>query len=343
MKWAGSDAKLGGGAGSDAKLNLPAQNPRYKSVTRRNISDALSKKLVMTTHGWRAAGVSAKMLRTLTRSGDLVRMRQGVYATRSAMDWAKDDPVRTHVLYTLAARAWVGHDAAASYHSAATLHRLDLLKSPPDGTVTLTLPPTRRWGRPHSAGVVFHAAELPPEHVTSLYGLKVTTVARTVVDLARTLPFADAVVVADSALRAEKATKPELRHTLDSCASWPGVRQARRVVAFADERAGSALESAARVVFDESGLDPPELQVTIHGPGFAFLVDFFWRKHRVIAEADGLAKYADKKDLIAQFERDRLLRDAGYRVVHFTWRELFETPELVITRIRQAFATPGPY
>lgn len=259
------------------------------------------------------------------------------------MDWAKDDPVRAHVLHILAARTWVGRDAVASYHSAATLHRLDLLKPSPDGVVTLTLPPPGRWGRPHSAGVVFHAAELPPAHVTSLYRLKVTTVARTVADLARTLPFMDAVVVADSALRAEKATKPELRHTLDSCASWPGVRQARRVVAFADERAGSVLESAARVVFDESGLDPPELQATIHGPGFAFLVDFCWRKHRVIAEADGLAKYADRKDLIAQFQRDRLLRDAGYRVVHLTWRELFETPELVITRIRQAFASPSPY
>ena len=117
----------------------------------------------------------------------------------------------------------------------------------------------------------------------------------------------------------------------------------RRVGAFADERAGSVLESAARVVFDEFGLAPPELQVTIHLPAHAFLVDFFWREHRVIAEADGLAKYTADKDLIAQFQRDRLLRDAGYKVVHFTWRELFKTPELVITRIRQASISQGAY
>ena len=209
--------------------------------------------------------------------------------------------------------------------------------------MTLTLPAARHWERLASAGVVFHCADLPAEHVTRLYNLPVTTAARTVVDLARTLPFMDAVVVADSALHAEKTAKPELRQILDSCVSWPGVRQARRVVSFADERAGSALESAARVVFDESGLDPPELQVTIHLPAHAFLVDFFWRSHRVIVEADGLAKYAADKDLIAQFQRDRLLRDAGYKVVHFTWRELFKTPELVIARIRQAFASPGAY
>src|SRR3984885_5497698 len=276
------------------------------------------------------------MLRPLARSGDLVRIRQGAYATRRAVDWAKDDPVRDHVLHVMAVRTWAGRDAVASYHSAATLHRLDLLESPRDSAVTLTLPAARRWERLRSAGVVFHCADLPPEHVTRLYNLPVTTAART-------LPFVDAVVVADSALHAERAAKPELRQILDSCVSWPGVRQARRVVSFADERAGSALESAARVVFDESGLDPPELQVTIHLRAHAFLVDFFWRAHRVIVEADGLAKYAADKDLIAQFQRDRLLRDAGYKVVHFTWRELFKTPELVIARIRQAFASPGAY
>ena len=194
-----------------------------------------------------------------------------------------------------------------------------------------------------AAGVVFHCADLPREHVTRLYNLPVTTASRTVIDLARTLPFADAVVVADSALHEEKAAKPELRRILDSCARWPGVTQARRVVAFADERAGSPLESAARVAFDEHGLDPPELQVTIHLPANAFLVDFFWREHRVIAEADGMAKYTADKDLIAQFQRDRLLRDAGYKVVHFTWRELFKTPELVVTRIRQALTATGAY
>jgi hypothetical protein len=57
----------------------------------------------------------------------------------------------------------------------------------------------------------------------------------------------------------------------------------------------------------------------------------------------GLIKYNDRNDLIAQFERDRLLRDAGYKVIHFTWRELFETPEVVIARIRQALAGRGAW
>jgi hypothetical protein len=292
----------------------------------------------MSAKRWHAKGVSPALMRSSIRSGQLVRMRQGVYATKRAMDWAGADPVRAHVLAVLAAKATVGRSAVASYHSAALLHRLSVLKPPPEGAVALTLPSARPWNRARPADIVFHASDLPPKHVTRLHNLSVTTAARTVVDLARTLPFMDAVVVADSALKEEKATKPELHQILQECAGWPGVRQARRVVDFADERAESPLESAARVVFEQCGLNPPELQATIHGPNFAFRVDFLWRGHAVIAEADGLVKYNDRKDLLAERERDHLLGEAGYTVVHFTWRELFQTPEVVIARIRKALA-----
>ena len=186
-------------------------------------------------------------------------------------------------------------------------------------------------------------AELPAEHVTRLFGIRVTTVSRTVVDLARTSPFKAAVVAADSALRADRTTKAELASVCAECSQWPGVRQAQQVVAFSDRRAESALESCARVVFHELGLEPPDLQVTIRGEGFAYRVDFCWARHRTIAEADGLAKLASRNDILAQFRRDRLLRDAGYKVVHFTWRELFETPEAVVARVRAAFASPTPF
>ncbi|HVT70079.1 MAG TPA: DUF559 domain-containing protein [Trebonia sp.] len=296
----------------------------------------------MAASRWNAIGVAPHLLRSLTSSGDMVRMRQGVYATRNAVAWAGTDATRLHVLRVLAARATVGRHAVASYHSAALLHRLHLLKSLP-GTVTLTLPPDRPWNRARPADVVFHSAELPAGHLTKLYNLPVTTAARTVVDLARTLPFTDAVVVADSALHQDKTTKAELSEILGTCSRWPGVKQARRVVEFADERAESPLESAARVVFDSCGLDPPELQAGIFTPNGAFRVDFLWPAHRVIAEADGLMKYNNRRDYIKQLERDRHLQDAGYKVVHFTWKELFDTAHVVIGRIRRALAAATPY
>ncbi len=291
---------------------------------------------------WYAAGLTRAELRSLTRSGDLVRVWHGVYATRPAVEWAQADPARGHALLAMAARTALGGDSVVSHHSAALIHGLDLFPAA-SGPVTLTRPPTRRCNRLKSDGVVFHAAELPGEQTTTLFGVRVTTVPRTVVDLARVSSFMSAVVTADSALRtathrADFTTKAALIAACDACAGWPGIRQARRAVDFSDPRAESVLESCARVVFHERGLDPPELQFTITGPDFRYTVDFYWAEHQVIAEADGTMKYSDAQRAIRQLERDQKLRDLGYRVVHFTWRELFQSPAAVIERIRKAWA-----
>ena len=327
-------------------------------MTPRNIPDAISKNIIATTATWYARGITKQQMRSLEEAGHLVRVRRGVYATKTAMRWAGTDDRRAHVLRVFAARATVGRAAVASFHSAALLHGLPLLKAPPPDLVTLTVPSANRWERAKPANIVFHASDLPPEHVTRLFNLPVTSAARTVADLAQTLPFTDGVVIADSALHQEKTTKPELLRALEKCARWPGAKQARQVIAFADERAESPLESAARVAFDQAGLPPPELQATIHGPGFAYRVDFLWPNtppntphnappshapgRAVIAEADGLVKYNDRKDLLAERERDHQLREAGYTVIHFRWRELFQTPEAVLARVRQALRLPAP-
>src|SRR6201996_6848035 len=88
--------------------------------------------------GWRAAGITPAQFRSLTRAGDLVRVRHGVYATRSAVESASSDPRQAHALRVAAARACLGHTGVASHQSAAVLHGIDLLHSPADTTVWLT-------------------------------------------------------------------------------------------------------------------------------------------------------------------------------------------------------------
>ena len=166
---------------------------------------------------------------------------------------------------------------------------------------------------------------------------------RTVVDIARVSTFMSAVVTADAALRTDDGfTKASLTAVCDACAGWPGIRQARRAIDFADPRAESVLESCARVIFHEHGLEPPELQFTITGPNFRYTVDFYWPRYRVIAEADGEVKYSDPRRALRQLQRDQQLRDNGDKVVHFTWGELFKTPKAVPDRVRKAFASPAP-
>ncbi|WP_300612154.1 type IV toxin-antitoxin system AbiEi family antitoxin domain-containing protein [Trebonia sp.] len=302
--------------------------------------DAFSKIDIGTTATWRAAGVTRARLARLVQTGELVRIRHSVYATARILAAAETNPQLGHALQVAAVLATRTRKGVASHHSAARMHGLDLLRRPPDAAVTFTVPPGTRKGPYARTDVVRHPADLPEEHVTKLYGLLVTTAARTAADIARTATFMEGVVVADSALYKRYASKTEMRRVLTYCEQWPGIKQARQVVEFASPLAESALESCARVIFRELSLPPPALQVNIIGRSGHFIArtDFCWDEHRTIAEADGLLKYASGADAIAQLKRDRLLRAAGYEVVHFTWQELFSDPADIATRIRAGFS-----
>jgi very-short-patch-repair endonuclease len=301
--------------------------------------DALSKIDVGTAATWRAAGLSGTRLAALVRAGELVRIRHGVYATAGILADARDDPRLATALRVAAVTAAGTHRGVASHHSAAQMHGLDLLRRPSDGLVTLTVPSGTRTGPYGRADVMRHVAELPDEHVSTLYGVPVTTAARTVADLARTTSFMEGVVIADSSLRERHTSKAELRRVLARCERWPGISQAREVAGFANALAESVLESCARVSFRDQGLPSPEQQVNITGYAGRIIarVDFHWREYSTVAEADGLLKYESRDDAIAEFKRDRLLREAGLEVVHFTWQELFSDQARVAARIRAAF------
>jgi very-short-patch-repair endonuclease len=307
-------------------------------VTQRNLSDAVSKSLVASAAQWRSLGLTTAQFRSAVRSGDLVRVWYGVYATKRAVAWGKTSPLTEHALRVLAVRTVAGRDMAASHHTAAILHGLALYPEAPD-LVALTRPPGNRSNR-QKAGLIIHSAELPTGHTAKRQGVPVTTVARTVVDIARNSSFMSGVVTADNALNRELTTKQAMVAVCDSCDRWPGVRKAREVISFADPLAGSVLESCARVMFRQHGLEPPQLQVNIRGDDFSYLVDFFWPRYDVIAETDGAVKYADPKLAIKQLKRDQKLRDAGYTVIHFTWAELFGSTTVVIARIRRACGLP---
>lgn len=313
-------------------------------VTHSNVSTAVRNWKVGTAAEWRAAGVTPALFRSLTRAGDLVRVRHGVYASRTAVESAAAGPRQGHALRVAAARACIGGTGVASHQSAAMLHGIDLLRSPADDKVWLTRPPGQYRNRCPD-GVHLYSAQLPRQHMRTLYGVPVTTATRTVVDLARSMTFMEGVVAMDCALRLGKTTDFGLADALRCCAGWRGADKARRVAEFSSEDAGSVLESCARVVFAEAGLPAPVLQAAIATSDGIFIgrVDFCWPAYQVIAEADGMAKYEDPMRAREQIMRDIRLRDAGYKVVHFTWRELFGTRERVIARIHAAFAAPTSY
>lgn len=313
-------------------------------MTDSDLIDSMSVN-VGTARSWHRAGLTASQFRLAIQGGGLVRIRRGVYTTRAFMDKAKGEPALWQVLRVASTVCGQSaHDAVASHQTAALIHGISLLSEPDPDVVWLTRPPPRYRGG-GVPGVRFHSAAVPPDHMTSRYGVRLTTSARTVVDLARSLPHLNGVVIADSALHQRITTKAELRQVLADCAGWPGIDEARRVVKFSDELTESVLESASRVIFAQAGLGPPRLQTDILDEAFRFIgrVDFLWDEHRTIVEADGMGKYEDPQRAREQIRRDIRLREAGYKVVHFTWAELFSDPARVIARIQRAFAAPSPY
>jgi len=282
------------------------------------------------------AGFSAAQIRTKVSRGELVRLDHGVYAPAELITSVGATDHGALALRAATSLATLGSRAVASHHTAAQLLGVALLGRVP-ANIAITLAPGSgsRKSRP---GVRLHHAALPAGHVGQRDGVPVTSVARTVLDLARCSSFRAGVVVADSALHRKRTTSQELQAVLDTCRRWPGVQRAAEALAFADALAESPLESIARVAFRDCGLPPPQLQALLGADGRVIgRVDFYWERFRTIAEADGEMKYDNRFAATHQLRRDADLRDAGFEVVHFGWRDIYDTPAQVVASIRAAF------
>jgi hypothetical protein len=177
-------------------------------------------------------------------------------------------------------------------------------------------------------------------------GVPVTSMTRTILDLARTLPMEQAVASGDRAL-ALGLSRAELETRLRVMQRWPGVRSARRVVSFLDASSESVGESLSRVRLMEEGLPAPELQREIFGPDGRLIarVDFCWEEQRTIGEFDGKIKYGRllrpgqriENVIFDEKLREDTLRDLGWQIVRWLWPDLYRRGVLR-ERVLRAFA-----
>jgi len=288
-----------------------------------------------------AAGIPSAEIRRLLRSGRWTALRRGVYVERSLRDAVSRDPERLHAIEVAALLLVLEHPAVAATTSSARILGLEFLRPPPRELVVVSNHPQVKGER--RDGYVLRHAALPDHHVRVRHGVALTAAARTVIDLAGELPFKDAVVLADSALRLGRASTRQLREVLCDCHGWSGIRRAQEVVAFADKKSGSVLESVSRVAFREQGIPPPDTQVAIGDEWEQYgEVDFLWEEFNVIGEADGLGKYEPdarrsvRDKVRAEKRREERLGDAGYEVVRWGWEDANNPPRLA-GRIRAAF------
>lgn len=229
-----------------------------------------------------------------------------------------------------AAAAVFTPDHAISARSAATVHGLPVFRLPTRPEVT----DESHNGLGSHVGAHVYGATIDLDDVTSWFGVPVLTVGRTLVDLARH-DRRDAIMAGDAALRERLTTRSEIDHYLDQAAGWPGVRQARDVLALLDPRAESPLESLARLVLHDDGFPPPDLQRWFGRDR----VDMVFDEQHLIIEIDGLGKYALTTPA-EEKRRERRLRRHGYRVERLTWDDIVVNWPATRRWLRPLFGLP---
>ncbi|MGI8506786.1 MAG: hypothetical protein DLM58_21220 [Pseudonocardiales bacterium] len=281
-----------------------------------------------------ASGWTDKALRWAVNRATLIRLRSGVFGIPVARPTNPFVAARQHIARAAIAAVLANPAAAASHTCAAVLDGLPVWYLP--GSPCVTVPP-RFVGDIESTHL--HRARMPADHLVS-GAVAQTAVARTVIDIGREHGALSAVVTADAALHRGLVTPAQLRGQLHDCRGWPGVRAARHAIAFADERAESALESASRFRLD-GRVPTPELQASVFDQlgTFRGRCDFLWEEHGVVGEADGMEKYDDDAQISLREEklRQESFEQAGLVVVRWVRADL-DNVDALVDRIRAAFA-----
>ncbi|UTT60228.1 hypothetical protein [Cellulosimicrobium cellulans] len=273
------------------------------------------------------------------RDGTLDRVRRGVYLPPVAADLSPAQLRRELVLRRVRAVAerlsspyWFSHASAALLHGCWTWRLADVVH------VTQLRPPKAAQTRDPT--LRRHWTTLGARDRAVVAGLPVTTLERTVVDCARSLPGAQALVVADSALRAG-ADPAVLTVLLAEATGGRGVRGARDVVGLADARSESPGESVVRWVLHEAGLPAPVPGLEVSTWRGSLWVDLGWPEHRVAVEFDGGVKYSGGSfgDPRSRLEHEKTRHDAlveaGWVVLRIVWADLGD-PATIVRRVERA-------
>ncbi|MGG7103424.1 type IV toxin-antitoxin system AbiEi family antitoxin domain-containing protein [Rhodococcus sp. 24CO] len=275
-------------------------------------------------------GISDAQLQRAVKRGELYRIAAGIYMR--ADHYRELDARARHRYTTLATVAACGPGAIVSHASAAVMHGLDC------GALGLNIvhvTRNRSSGGRKSVTFHLHAAPLVSEEIVRVDGVATTSLARTLVDIARTTSFEDAVVIGDCALR-RGMRREDVASVLERLHGRRGMSRARVVAEFIESGAESPGESISRVRMRADGWPTPTLQQEIRfGGRFIGRVDFFWKEHGVVGEFDGMVKYRSENPG-AVLEREKLredaIRDAGFEVFRWVWADLRD-----FERVRERF------
>jgi hypothetical protein len=194
-------------------------------------------------------------------------------------------------------------------------------------------------GATHAGIRVRQARCMPLEDQTVEAGIPVTTVERTLLDIAGGLDEHQLERALVAAARSSRLRWPELERVIAEGAGRPGIGRLRQVAEAVDPRAVEArspLEVDFLALCRYFDLPVPQVNVLVTG----VLVDFLWPEERVIVETDGYAYHENRAAFEADHERTVQLQAAGYRVHRATWRMLDRNPGRFMRLVGRSLEVP---
>jgi very-short-patch-repair endonuclease len=202
-----------------------------------------------------------------------------------------------------------GPSAVLSHRSAAALWGFH----PDERTLTdVTVSPTARRRRPGAA--VHHRALSPSEH-TVHEGVPVTTVARTLLDLATKVRGSRLERAINEADKFDLIDPESLRATLDGYAGRAGVTALRTILdRYAFRLTDSELERYFLAIVRRTDLALPDTGTRLNG----FKVDFHWPALGLVVETDGLRYHRTVDQQMRDRLRDQAHAAAGLTTLRFT-------------------------
>ncbi len=270
------------------------------------------------------AGLTRAGIHRRVAAGWLHRVHRGVYAV--------GHPGLTDLGRWTAAVLAGGPEAALSHRSAAALWGL----RPDVRVVEITVPGRRRRG---PAGVVVHAGALHPLEAVA-EGVRVTTVPRTLLDLAEVLPVREVVAAIDRATARRLFAADAVRATMARATGRRGLRTLRAALLVTrpqDVLTRSELERRALRLIRDARLPRPE----VNAPLLGHEVDLLWRDRRLAVELDGRAFHDTPNAFEADRRRDADRLARGWRVLRLTWRQVVADPAWVASRLGAVLASGG--
>ncbi|MBS1679246.1 MAG: DUF559 domain-containing protein [Actinobacteria bacterium] len=236
----------------------------------------------------------------------------------------------------MAAALACGPDAVLSHRSAGQLWGLyPRSEIAPEVTV-----PGARKRRP---GIVAHRGSLPLDEVGRMWGMPVTSVTRTMLDLAGMLKEREV----ERAWNEMEVREYRMRLSVpDLIERYPGRRGTVTLARVAERKTlvgitRNELEEAFLALIDRFDLPRPRLNVHLAIRGRFYEIDCLWEDREVAIELDGGGAHGTNLAFHKDRERDRILTAEGYTTARLTWRQITETPSEVAADLR-LILTPYP-